>query len=91
MSLKIIRCKESYIDSFCDILNGDGYSLSSLKAGLNNGFKGNVLVVSSHVNLGPNLICFGCIFYWNSISLLEDLLFSSVIRVRQCYSICKLV
>lgn len=53
MSLKVIKCKDSYIDSFCDILKADGYSLSSLKARLNNGFKGNVLVVSSHVNLGP--------------------------------------
>lgn len=66
MSLIVIRCKDSYIDSFCDILKGDGYSLSSLKARFNNGFEGNVLVVSSHVNLGLYFICFGCIFVFLS-------------------------
>lgn len=65
MSLNIIRCKDSFIDSFCDILKGEGYILSSLKVGLDKGLKGKVVVVSSNI--------LKCIFY-KRLSLLVALL-----------------
>lgn len=76
MSFKILKCEDSFIDSFCDILKGEGYILSSLSVGLDSkhkGLKGKVLVVS--YNDYRLLFCFGCILY-RSKSILGALLFS---------------
>lgn len=56
MSFRIIRC-EPFIDSFCDILKGEGYILSSLEVGLDKGLKEKVLVVSSNVFIVHYLSC----------------------------------
>lgn len=60
MSFKIIRCKEPFIDSFCDSVKEEGYILSSLKEGLDKGLKRKVLVVSSIIvyRPRPNLLLF---------------------------------